>query len=91
MAKIGFGNEYFISKAKSIVCNYINEHQDLKYEIDPSKLYVLWYGNALLNHKIIIGSYIPDDIIYVVVYDGTKEKFYLDIYGKIDNKIIDNF
>lgn len=72
--------------AKSIVEKHIrnrnNEH-DKKIDI-----YIVWKCKTLQNWKYLISTDIPDGMYYELTYNGDKQEWYLDVYKKMENRVI---
>lgn len=76
-------------KAKIIVYNYILEHLDKTDIIPEFEVYTVWKCKALQNWKFLISSSLLDLRYYEITYDGDKKRWYLDVYTKVENKVIE--
>ena len=71
-----------------IVRRYIKQHldkSDPKVEFD---VYTVWKAKALQNWKYLVSSTLPDTKYYELTYNGDKKEWYLDVYVKLENKVI---
>lgn len=76
-------------RAKIIVYNYILEHLDKTDTVPEFEVYTVWKCKALQNWKFLISSSLLDLRYYEITYDGDKKKWYLDVYTKVENKVIE--
>ena len=76
-------------KAKIIVYNYILEHLDKTDIIPEFEVYTVWKCKALQNWKFLISSSLLDLRYYEITYDGDRKRWYLDVYTKVENKVIE--
>lgn len=76
-------------KAKDIVFDYIIRHIDATDEIPNFEVYTVWKCKALQNWKFLISSSLLDLRYYEITYDGDKKRWYLDVYTKVENKVIE--
>lgn len=76
-------------RAKIIVYNYILEHLDKTDAVPEFEVYTVWKCKALQNWKFLISSSLLDLRYYEITYDGDKKKWYLDVYTKVENKVIE--
>ncbi len=76
-------------RAKVIVYNYILEHIDKTDTVPEFEVYTVWKCKALQNWKFLISSSLLDLRYYEITYDGDKKRWYLDVYTKIENKVIE--
>lgn len=76
-------------KAKIIVYNYILEHLDKTDTAPEFEVYTVWKCKALQNWKFLISSSLLDLRYYEITYDGDKKRWYLDVYTKVENKVIE--
>ena len=79
------GNQEFESRATSIVRNWYNAHVTMT----PTEIYVVWMVKVLRNNKAMISSNHSDGRYFEVTWDGERERFYLDVYSKVENQILD--
>jgi hypothetical protein len=73
----------FLEKAKLIVRNWVNAHQDIPE--DGYSVYIVWFTKTLQNWKAIASTTMPDQMIYELTYNGDKRETYLDAYKKVEN------
>ena len=76
-------------RAKLIVYNYILEHLDKTDVVPEFEVYTVWKCKALQNWKFLISSSLLDLRYYEITYDGDKKRWYLDVYTKVENKVIE--
>ena len=76
-------------RAKIIVYNYILEHLDKTDTVPEFEVYTVWKCKALQNWKFLISSSLLDLRYYEITYDGDKKRWYLDVYTKVENKVIE--
>lgn len=78
-------------KALKIVRDYINKHLDITdYTANASfEVYTVWKCKTLQNWKYLISSTLCDGMYYELTYNGDKNEWYLDVYKKFENKIIE--
>ena len=75
--------------AKEIVKGYIiDEINEFKQQWGYFEVFIVWKSKTLQNYKYMIGSTLMDQKYYEVTYNGDKKEWYLDVYEKIDNKVI---
>ncbi len=74
-------------EAQMIVAKWTREH----LAIDKSKTYrifIVWSCKTLQNYKCLLFTSCPSSPYFELTYDGDKLHWYLDVYQKIENKII---
>lgn len=77
------------NKAIEIVKNYILEHLDKSDNpIGNFEVYTVWKTKALQNWKYLLSSTLPDLKYYELTFNGDKNEWYLDVYVKLENKVI---
>lgn len=54
----------------------------------PIAPYIVWFCKILQNWKALVGSPIVDGKYYEVTFNGDKNEYYLDEYGKITNLVL---
>lgn len=76
-------------KATQIVSDYIWEHLD-KSDKQPESVtvYIVWKCKTLQNWKYLISSDLLDGKYYELTYNGDKREWYLDVYVKLENRVI---
>ena len=78
------GNQEFESRATSIVRNWYDKYVTMT----PTEIYVVWMVKVLRNNKAMISSNHADGRYFEVTWDGERERFYLDVYSKIENQAL---
>lgn len=75
---------------KNAIIDYANEHFDKtdNFKIDIHDVYVVWMCKALKNSKALLSTTLPDLRYYECTYNGEKDEMYLDVYTKVENKVI---
>lgn len=71
-----------------LVSDYIKEHLDKSDVIPKFEVYIVWKCKILQNWKYLLSSNLSDDMYYELIYDGDKNRWYLDVYKKFENKCI---
>ena len=75
--------------AKGIVRGYIiDEINEFKEQWGYFEVFIVWKSKTLQNYKYMLGSTLMDEKYYEVTYNGDKKEWYLDVYEKVDNKVI---
>ena len=77
-------------KAKQIVVDYFNSHDDKtdNKQITTADVYVVWFCKTLQNWKALLSTNVSDGMYYEVTYNGDKKEAYLDAYKKWENLCI---
>lgn len=83
MIEIKDWNDSFDEEAVSIVRNYMSE----KYHITSFRIFIVWKCKTIQNRKYIIGTNYTNDF-FELTFNGDKNEYYLDVYNKVDKKII---
>ena len=80
-------------KARKIVANYYNTHNDItnNFSLSLSDVYVVWFSKTLQNWKALVSTNVPDNMYYEVTYNGDKQEAYLDVYKKWENLTIPDY
>ena len=78
------GNQEFESRATSIVRNWYNDHVTMT----PNEIYVVWMVKVLRNNKAMLSSNHSDGRYFEVTWDGERQKFYLDVYSRVENQAL---
>jgi hypothetical protein len=78
----------FLAKAKELVWGYIIDGLDENSITPEFKIFTVWFSKTLQNWKAILGTTLPDNLLYEVTYNGDKMETYIDVYDKIDNVCI---
>lgn len=77
------GEQEFRSKAVRMVAN--------KSNLKEEQIYVVWLTKVLQNNKAMLSTSVDGDGLYFeVTFNGDKNEFYVDTYGKLDNEAIAN-
>ena len=75
--------------AKGIVRGYIiDKINEFKEQWGYFEVFIVWKSKTLQNYKYMIGSTLMDGKYYEVTYNGDKKEWYLDVYEKVENKVI---
>ena len=77
-----------VTKAITIVREYILTHMDKSEETPDFEVFVVWQVKALQNWKFMISSTLSDGMYYELTYNGDKREWYLDAYKKFENQMI---
>ena len=77
-----------VTKAITIVREYILTHMDKSEETPDFAVFVVWQVKALQNWKFMISSTLSDGMYYELTYNGDKREWYLDAYKKFENQMI---
>ena len=77
-----------IEKAKEIVMNYYNSSNEKAITIED--VAIVWFCKTLQNYKALVVTFTPDNTYYELTYDGNQERWYLDVYGKRANIVIED-
>lgn len=78
----------FQEKAKLLVKDYV---ESMYRQNNPGAIaldftvYVIWFAKTLQNWKAILGTTMPDGLMFELTYDGDERMTYLDVYKKQDN------
>lgn len=75
-------------KVLDIVRAYIEEHLDKSEKTPDFDVYTVWKSKALQNWKYLVSSTLPDQKYYELTYNGDKGEWYLDVYVKLENRVI---
>jgi hypothetical protein len=87
-------DKIFDDLATNGIAAWWNKQSDLiaKYGIvTPSEIYTVWKCKAIENFKGLFG--VPrngDGLYFEVTYHGSKHRFYLDVYKKQEQIVIDS-
>ena len=74
-------------KAKEIVMNYYNNRHMKLVTIED--VAIVWFCKTLQNYKALVITFTPDELYYEVTYDGDQERWYLDVYEKTCNVVVE--
>ena len=86
-----FGNEKMISTAIDAVVEYYNTTDELNGNysyITKDDVCVVWFCKTLQNYKVMLATPLLTDEFYEFTYNGDRKEAYLDVYSKMDNKVI---
>lgn len=86
-----FYNDKMFETAIKAVIDYYNNTPELNGEfsfIAKDDVCVVWFCKTLQNYKVILATPFLDNILYEFSYNGDKQEAYLDVYDKMDNKVI---
>lgn len=72
-------------KAREVVRGWLASR-----DIEPN-VYTVWFAKTLRNHKSLISTDELTGYYFEVTYDGDKDKYYLDVYLKQENIVVDAF
>ena len=75
-------------KATQIVFDYVEEHLDKTSYIPPYDTFIVWKCKILKNWKYLISTTLADGMYYELTYNGEKAEWYLDVYKKVENRVI---
>lgn len=75
-------------KAINIVKSYIEVHLDKDDTFPDCDIFIVWKAKVLQNWKYMISSSLPDGMYYELTYNGDKDVWYLDVYYKIENRVV---
>ena len=79
-------SEKFIEKGKEEIAKEL-ESNGIKAKV--SDITLVWFSKTLKNWKAIFTDTLLELVnIYEFIYNGERDEFYLDVYGKIKNKKI---
>lgn len=70
-----------IEKAVSLVKDYLADRIDK----EPT-LFVVWQAQILDNFKCAISTTLPYGMFFQLTYDSERERWYMDIYRKVENR-----
>ena len=71
-----------------LVSDYIKEHLDKSDVIPKFEVYIVWKCKIFQNWKYLLSSNLSDDMYYELTYNGDKNRWYLDVYKKFENRCI---
>ena len=85
------GNIKMLDTAVQAVVDYYNTTPELNGDISyitTNDVCIVWFCKTLQNFKVILATPLLDNILYEFSYNGNKCEAYLDVYDKIDNRVI---
>jgi len=75
-----------IEKALQLVRQYITENFPA-LTAEPT-LFIVWQSTILQNFKCSISTVLPARMSFELTYDGDGNCWYLDVYRKVENRVI---
>lgn len=72
-------------KVLGIVATYIIQSGESN---TPFFAYIVWKAKVLRNWKYVVSTDLNDGMYYELTYNGEKKEWYLDVYEKVENKVI---
>jgi hypothetical protein len=75
-------------KAKQIVKDNIFSVYGGADNTPSFNIFIVWKCKTIQNYKYLIGSSLPDHLYYELTYNGDKKEWYLDVYNKVQKKVI---
>ncbi len=75
-------------KAGKIVAKWIVKNLIIEGGKNYS-IFVVWSCKTLQNYKCVLFTSCPNSPYFELTYDGDKLRWYLDVYYKLENKIIE--
>lgn len=81
-------NEEMLKNAVQAVVGYFNNMTEGHMYITKDEVCIVWFCKTLQNYKVILATPLINNMLYEFSYNGDKQEGYLDVYNKIDNKII---
>ena len=86
------GNIKMFETAIDAVVDYYNTTPELNADISyitKNDVCVVWFCKTLQNFKVMLATPLIDSIFYEFTYNGDNKEAYLDVYDKMDNKVIE--
>ena len=86
------GNIKMFETAINAVLDYYNTTPELSADISyitKDDVCVVWFCKTLQNFKVMLATPLIDSIFYEFTYNGDNKEAYLDVYDKMDNKVIE--
>jgi hypothetical protein len=76
--------------ARKVVGDYIDANENFAgmEEFDPDDILIVWFSKVLQNWKALVYFTGSPGWYFEVTHDGAKERSYLDVYIKHDNRVI---
>ncbi len=75
-------------KAKQIVANWLKQNWQEKWDGKTYQIFLVWNSKVLQNYKCTIYTNLPNSPYFELTYNGDKKEWYLDVYVKLENKVI---
>ena len=85
------GNIKMFETAINAVVDYYNNTPELNADISyitKDDVCIVWFCKTLQNFKVMLATPLIDSIFYEFTYNGDNKEAYLDVYDKMDNKVI---
>lgn len=83
-------SDEFMKKAKQLVIDYFNDHNDKtnapSTAITENDVFIVWFNFTLRNMKALLSTTVPDGMYYEITYDDRFNSIYFDAYKKFDHK-----
>lgn len=90
----GMTEKEFRNEARMAVVKYWNSNTNLVEEygtVNLTDVYVTWQCKAIENFKALLGvPFDGDGLYFEFTYHANKNRFYLDVYKKQEQVIIQN-
>lgn len=86
------GNIKMFETAINAVVDYYNTTPELSADISyitKDDVCVVWFCKTLQNFKVMLATPLIDSIFYEFTYNGDNKEAYLDVYDKMDNKVVE--
>lgn len=88
----GYSRDDLSLKAREIVVGYFNKNvryrRDIRINVEDT--YTVWFCKVMENWKALVSTRVTDGQYYEVTYDGSMERYYLDVYVKAENVIVND-
>ena len=78
-------------KAKQILLSIINNDKKHPYGIQKFQMFLVWSCKVLQNYKCLIFTSLPNSPYYELTYNGDKDEWYVDIYDKSENAVVNEY
>ena len=75
-------------RAIDIVTEYVIEHLDKSDDLPHIDVFIVWKCKTLQNWKYLISTNFYDGMYYELTYDGNQKCWYLDVYKKFENRVV---
>ena len=81
-------NIKFLRMCERIVTEYVEDHLDKADGVTRFHVFPVWICKTLQNNKALFSTTLPDGMYYEITYNGDRGEAYLDVYKKIENRVI---